>query len=195
VRGLREQKKLDAQRALRAAALRLFTEHGYAAVSIEQIAAAAGVGRTTFFNYFPSKEAVVLEPDPLLLVTWRRLRAERPAAEPLWRSLTEVLLGSMEQGRDWLIAQKLLRAASPDAGPSVTGTNARLTLELRAWVEERTAAQQLPGARLQLNIAVSAVLTAFDDWEPEQSFGALISTAARYLEVLGRAFSADPAAT
>ena len=40
--------------------LRLFTEQGYEQTTIEQIAVAAGVNRRTFFNYFPSKAAVVL---------------------------------------------------------------------------------------------------------------------------------------
>ena len=40
--------------------LRLFTEQGYEETTIEHIAAAAGVNRRTFFNYFPSKAAVVL---------------------------------------------------------------------------------------------------------------------------------------
>lgn len=37
------------------AALELFIEQGYAATTIEQITQRAGVGRTTFFNYFESK--------------------------------------------------------------------------------------------------------------------------------------------
>jgi mycofactocin system transcriptional regulator len=39
--------------------LELFTQHGFEATSIEDIAAAAGIGRRTFFRYFPSKNDAV----------------------------------------------------------------------------------------------------------------------------------------
>jgi TetR/AcrR family transcriptional regulator, regulator of mycofactocin system len=39
--------------------IRLFTERGYDETSIDDIAAAAGIGRRTFFHYFPSKADLV----------------------------------------------------------------------------------------------------------------------------------------
>ncbi len=39
--------------------LRLFAEHGFQDTTIEQIAAAAGVSRTTYFRYFGSKSDLV----------------------------------------------------------------------------------------------------------------------------------------
>ncbi|MCU1659209.1 MAG: putative transcriptional regulator [Pseudonocardiales bacterium] len=46
-------------RQLELISLRLFTEQGFEETTIEQIACAAGVNRRTFFNYFPSKTAVL----------------------------------------------------------------------------------------------------------------------------------------
>src|SRR5579872_616450 len=39
----------------------LFGKHGYGNVSAEMIAAAAGVSRATFFNYFPQKQLILKE--------------------------------------------------------------------------------------------------------------------------------------
>jgi AcrR family transcriptional regulator len=50
-----------------AAAVRLYAEHGYEATSADQIAAAAGLSRSTFFRQFRSKEDVVFADHDTLL--------------------------------------------------------------------------------------------------------------------------------
>ena len=61
--GLRERKKVRTRSAIQHHALRLFREQGYEATTVSQIAEAAEVSESTFFRYFGSKEAVVLEDD------------------------------------------------------------------------------------------------------------------------------------
>ncbi len=67
--GLRERKKAKTRDAIQRHALRLFREQGYAATTVDQIAAAAEISPSTFFRYFPTKEETVLyDPlDPLLI--------------------------------------------------------------------------------------------------------------------------------
>lgn len=62
--GRRDRKKQTTRLALKAAALDLVAERGFANVTVEDIAEAADVSVRTFFNYFPSKEAAVLGEDP-----------------------------------------------------------------------------------------------------------------------------------
>lgn len=55
------ERKRSSRESLLAAAVKLFCQHGYAAVAIEDITAAAGVSRVTFYRHFPSKSAIALE--------------------------------------------------------------------------------------------------------------------------------------
>jgi AcrR family transcriptional regulator len=67
--GRRERKKLRTRALIQREALRLFLEKGFEATTIEEIAEAADIAPSTFFNYFPTKEDVVLQDDldPMLL--------------------------------------------------------------------------------------------------------------------------------
>jgi AcrR family transcriptional regulator len=57
--GLRERKKRQTREAIAAAAMALFRERGFDAVTIADIARAADVSEKTIFNYFPAKEDLV----------------------------------------------------------------------------------------------------------------------------------------
>ncbi|MGF1499448.1 MAG: TetR/AcrR family transcriptional regulator [Elainellaceae cyanobacterium] len=50
--------KPDKARAILAGALQVFTAHGYAAASMDRIAAAAKVSKPTLYNYFQDKETL-----------------------------------------------------------------------------------------------------------------------------------------
>jgi AcrR family transcriptional regulator len=54
--GLRERKKQQTRQLIADTAMRLFTEHGFDAVTVAAVAAAANVSEGTVFNYFPTKE-------------------------------------------------------------------------------------------------------------------------------------------
>lgn len=58
--GLRYRKKLKARLAVERAALELVIERGYDGVTVEDICARAEISKKTFFNYFPSKAAVIV---------------------------------------------------------------------------------------------------------------------------------------
>ncbi|WP_326553618.1 TetR/AcrR family transcriptional regulator [Micromonospora sp. NBC_01813] len=72
----------QSRRAILAAALALLTEQGYAAVTIEAIAARAGVGKQTIYRWWRGKGAVILDaltdnlPDVLALPDTGDLRAD-----------------------------------------------------------------------------------------------------------------------
>jgi AcrR family transcriptional regulator len=63
--GLRERRRAATRREITRAALDLVLERGPADITVEDIAAAAGVSPRTFFNYFPSKKSALI-PGPEL---------------------------------------------------------------------------------------------------------------------------------
>lgn len=64
------------------AALDLLATEGFDAVTVDEIAAAAGVSKRTFFRYFASKEDVVVQFLAGLGTAMREELAGRPAEEP-----------------------------------------------------------------------------------------------------------------
>ncbi|ODA41315.1 TetR/AcrR family transcriptional regulator [Desulfosporosinus sp. BG] len=57
----RERKKRETREKIFSNAMQLFRLQGFTATSVEQITQYADVGKGTFYNYFPTKEAVILE--------------------------------------------------------------------------------------------------------------------------------------
>src|SRR5205085_1024240 len=78
VEGLRERHRKRTAADLESAALDLFCERGFDAVTIDDIASAADVSRRTFFRYFASKEDVILSDHP------RRLDELQATSPPPW---------------------------------------------------------------------------------------------------------------
>jgi AcrR family transcriptional regulator len=59
----RSRKRLATRQAISNAATRLFFERGFDQVTVDEIAAAADVGRMTVFNHFPRKEDMFFDRD------------------------------------------------------------------------------------------------------------------------------------
>src|ERR1700759_4506208 len=52
------RRRVTSRQELEQTAFALFTVHGFDATTVDEIAAAAGIGRRTFFRYFPSKNDI-----------------------------------------------------------------------------------------------------------------------------------------
>jgi AcrR family transcriptional regulator len=93
---LRARKKLATRRLLRRAALMLVAERSLASVTVEDIAEAADVSPRTFFNYFPSKEAVLFGGDPDRATQLRERVATWSPGQPALEVLRAVLRADAE---------------------------------------------------------------------------------------------------
>ncbi|MEU1972192.1 TetR/AcrR family transcriptional regulator [Microbacterium sp. NPDC019599] len=85
----------SARHAVVAAALDLFATQGFEATSVEQIAQAAGISRSTFFRQFGGKDDVVFADHELLLDGLRSYLAQ-PHENP-WAAVCEASLWVFKQ--------------------------------------------------------------------------------------------------
>ncbi|GLY30436.1 TetR family transcriptional regulator [Kineosporia sp. NBRC 101731] len=107
--GLRERKKRQMRAQLSSAATRLFLERGFDEVRVTEIATACGVSEKTVFNYFPSKEALLLERFESTRTALRTALAD-PENPPLESALS-VLAAELQALTDWLAQQPDPRSA------------------------------------------------------------------------------------
>jgi AcrR family transcriptional regulator len=94
--GLRERKKNATWELLRNTALDLFEERGFDNVSVAEIAAAAEVSKATVFNYFPSKEDLVIGGMKHHTGDAARIVRERPVGRTPHEALREHFLHLIE---------------------------------------------------------------------------------------------------
>lgn len=114
--GLRERHRKRTAADLEEAALALFCEKGFDAVTIDDIADAADVSRRTFFRYFASKEDVILSDHPKRLDELQAALDRRPADEPALTALRHAVLSladSYEEQRDHMLARFRLVTDTP----------------------------------------------------------------------------------
>jgi AcrR family transcriptional regulator len=103
----RERRRQDTEQRIMRVALRLFCERGFAATTVDEIVAEADIAKGTFFNYFSSKER-------LLLAFGERLTS-RLAAAAITISSTAPIIEQLRAAihlavGEWQGNQRLLRS-------------------------------------------------------------------------------------
>src|SRR5262245_17561894 len=82
--GLRERKRIANRERILTEAIALFAERGIESVTVDEIAAAADIGKGTVYNYFKAKEDIIvaflLDADREPLAAMPRLAAEAASA-------------------------------------------------------------------------------------------------------------------
>ncbi|MEU0676479.1 TetR family transcriptional regulator [Streptomyces sp. NPDC006172] len=185
--------------ALVSAAFRLFLERGYEQTTVDDIVTLAGVGRRSFFRYFPSKEDVVF-----------------PDHERCLADMTEFLAASGDSDepvrRVCDAARLVLRMYAEN--PSFSVQRYRLTKQvpgLRAyelsvvWRYERALAEYLrvrfagrADGSLRADVIASAVVAAHNNalrsWLRSDGQGDASATVDHALGYVQSAFGGEPAA-
>jgi AcrR family transcriptional regulator len=127
--GLRERKKRLMRQQLSDTATEMFMERGFGAVRVAEVAEACGVSEKTVFNYFPTKESLILDRLEATVASLRAGLADPgiPPAEAALRILDRELAAMTS----WLAAQDDL----DQAGAAIRrfGTLIQDTPSLRAY--------------------------------------------------------------
>ncbi|WP_457631680.1 TetR/AcrR family transcriptional regulator [Oceanithermus sp.] len=119
MQGLRERQKQRRRERILRTAIDLFKERGFQQTTAVDIARASHVSRGTFFNYYPYKEAVLLDYGAeLLRQAWQEAREELQAGRPplevlysFWDRLAE--LSERELGCE-LLSHLAYELVNPD---------------------------------------------------------------------------------
>jgi AcrR family transcriptional regulator len=81
--GLRERRKQEARQVISGVAMTMFEAQGFDAVTISQVADAAGVSKMTVTNYFPRKEDLVFDRAEVIIASLADAVAARASGESL----------------------------------------------------------------------------------------------------------------
>jgi AcrR family transcriptional regulator len=105
--GLRERHKRRTREAIGAAAMSLFFQHGYDAVTVADVARQAGVSVATVFNYFSTKEDLFFdEVEPLQAALVEAVRS-CPAGGSVLEALREQVVYQLTAGRTQAEAEEV----------------------------------------------------------------------------------------
>jgi AcrR family transcriptional regulator len=154
----RDRKRAETRQRIYDTSMRLFREHGFEAVSVGQIATAAGVSVPTFYAHFISKEQIVLPvPSGEEIAAFLTLEpSDLPLGERIRRLAPHWFAQFRPEDRVGLLARWRVVASSPG-------------LRVRAAEYERTTAETVieafgkAGAPLEPadRVVATAYLTAF----------------------------------
>lgn len=157
-----ERKRQLVRDELADAALRLLARQGFDSTTVEEIVAAAGVSRRTFFRYFQSKEDVIVQ---MLTDTGAELCAalrSRPAGEPpavAVRQAFTAFLDKTGEDRDKTLRLTQLMLGSPALLARFLERQAQWQADIAEVLAGRSS-----GERRDLHAAIAAgvALTAFN---------------------------------
>lgn len=184
--GLRERKKLKTRESIQRTALRLFEKQGYEETTIEEIAAAAEISPSTFFNYFPTKEDVVLFDayDPMAIQMFRDLPKDEPLSAGL-RKVLEALSAAFEQDEQTILARGRLFLEVPELRARIWDEVERTQLLVAQVLAERTGRRPDDfELRVTARILTAALFEASLEWMRTQGRHGLVELFNRALDVL-----------
>ncbi len=151
------------RRALASAAVDLFAANGYEATTVDDIAAAAGVGRRTFFRYFDAKDDVLFaNHDEIVAEMEDAFAAADPARDPVEVACDAVglVLDSYAAELDVSLKRFALTRTVPSLRDKEVATVDRYQRVLARYLQACYEQQGDPAASLRAAVAAAAIAAA-----------------------------------
>jgi AcrR family transcriptional regulator len=168
--GLRDRQRADTRQRIQRQALRLFTDRGYDATTVNDVADAAGVSAMTVYRNFPTKEDLVLydDFDQLTAATIAELPATGSLTDRIGRTVVTILDLVATTEHDLLLARLRLMISTPALQARHLDSQFRLQ---EAFVNAIGPSQEY-GARAAASAVLGVTHTALlrwaaDDGEPD----------------------------
>jgi AcrR family transcriptional regulator len=159
--GLRERKRRRTFKAIHDAALRLFEERGYGAVTVADIAEAAEVSRATVFAYYPAKEDIVAG-DARFAV--EQLEAQLATPEV---SVVDALREWLRTLVGWMEPDIVLQRRLAEEVPAVAAARSRLRRDIEAVIADALAREMGSADPLVPRMVAGALASALGVVEQE----------------------------
>jgi AcrR family transcriptional regulator len=158
--GLRARNATSRREALVAAAYALFAEKGYAATTMDDVAARAGLSRRTAFRYFASKEELVFPAHAERLAALVALLEPEPGETPFQtvRRACLAMARHYQEDRERLLLQFRILAGEP----ALVGRELQIDRASEAALERAFLADRrdTPRARRRARVRAAAVVGA-----------------------------------
>lgn len=191
---LRERKKHATRKAIEDAAWDLFAERGYAATSVDDIAARADIAPRTFFRYFRTKEEVLYGEFDAAMEEFASAFRSRPTDEPIFASLQaamEITSRSYQKDRLKMVERHEIqkRAGMQDLGESIKQRFVKAITDLVLEREQDNPEGELI-ARLVAGTVVTCQTVANDYWLEHGATSDLHDVGNHCMELLFSSFGA-----
>lgn len=165
---LRERRHRELVRTIAAAAVELFERNGFAATTIDDVVAAVGISRTTFFRHCATKEAAVLVDDAgfeaELLAAADAVSPRHPLRdlEAVWERMAARFDEDHEGHNRFLRVRRLMRH-NPELLAAGLERDARLATDIAVALTGAPGLPELDAHAVAESFALGMRLT-FDEW-------------------------------
>ncbi|QGQ95234.1 TetR family transcriptional regulator [Paenibacillus psychroresistens] len=185
--GLRERKKIKTRAAIQRHALLLFRKQGYNTTTIEQIAEAAEISASTFFRYFPTKEAVVIEDDfdPLLIQLFKQQPASLTPLQAMHKSMVTGISMIPKEAHSELRERLELTRSVPELHAALLSQMANTMHLIAGLIADRIGADPHDFQVLTMAGSIIGVMMAVQGYlvfNPDADFAELVDQAMIHLE-------------
>ena len=175
--GLRERKKRITRQLISDTATAMFLEKGFDAVRVTDVAEACGVSEKTVYNYFSTKESLLLDREPeMIAVVQRALGPDAPEGSPIEAFVSE-LAADVEDMTHWWT--ELPATVTP------AGALQRFSDLVESTPSLRAAQRDMMDRVVQVTAEVLATRAGVDSSDPEPQIAA--TAICGLWEVLNRA--------